>query len=293
MHKLWSVLFAVVNLGALGLFLVAPSYGWWLPKDVSTTGHGIDFLFYLILYVTGFFFILTEAILVYCMWVYAAEEGRKSQYVHGNHNLEIFWTAVTSVILLVVAFWQVPVWAEIKFPQAYTKENAPDQLLEVSARQFEWRVRYPTTEKLEQLRANWDRPALLRQWSEEGQPDDVRVVNQVHVWKQSEEEGGKVRVMLKTRDVLHSFFLPNLRIKQDAVPGRTIPVWFAATQHNVEWDEQTQSWRQLERWPLACAELCGWGHYKMQGELYVHKNKAEYDRWLKMIQEEQTRRSAE
>jgi len=77
MHKLWSVLFAVVNLAALGLFVVAPSYGWWLPRDVSTTGDGVDFLFFLILYTTGFFFVLTQAILVYFMWVYAGEPAAR------------------------------------------------------------------------------------------------------------------------------------------------------------------------------------------------------------------------
>lgn len=287
MDKLWSVLFAIVNLAALGLFVVAPSYGWWLPKDVSTTGAGVDFLFYLILYVTGFFFVLTEAILVYCMWVYSAEEGRKSQYIHGNHNLEIFWTSVTSVILLVVAVWQIPVWAEIKFPNS----EVPDHVVEVSARQFEWRIRYPTTARLNQLREDWKKPIVVRKWTDEGNPDDIRVVNQLHIWKKEGEQGGKVRVMLKTRDVLHSFFLPNLRIKQDAVPGRTIPVWFEVTQHNIEWDEEEQRWKQLERWPLACAELCGWGHTKMQGELFVHKNKAEYERWLSQIEKENQRRS--
>jgi len=309
-HRLWSILFAVVNLAALGLFVVAPSYGWWLPKDVSTTGAGVDFLFYVILYVTGFFFVLTEAILVYCMWVYAREEGRKSIYVHGNHQLEMFWTGVTAVILLVLAFWQIPVWAEIKFP---TNDITPDHIVEVSARQFEWRIRYPNAATLEQLRKDYRSPTVMRKWAEEGSPTDIKAVNELHIWKgdpdriaAGDQEGRcRVRVLLKPRDVLHSFFLPTLRIKQDAVPGKTIPVWFEAKEHNVEWDEATKAWRFLREktpdskddpqgksmeYPLACAELCGWGHYKMQGRLWVHKDKAEYDRWLRQAEQEEGKR---
>lgn len=298
MHRLWSILFAIVNLAALGLFVVAPSYGWWLPKDVSTTGAGVDFLFYLILYITGFFFVLTEAILVYCMWAYAHEDGRKATYIHGNHNLEIFWTTVTSIILLIVAFWQVPAWATIKFRNY---EQPPDHVVEISARQFEWRIRYPTPETLEQIRST-NSPTVLRKWSEEGRLDDIRVVNDLHIWagqKQADDTyaGGQVRVMLKTRDVLHSFFLPNMRIKQDAVPGKTIPVWFQATEHNVEWVPETKTWRfrtdeegRSMEYPIACAELCGWGHYKMQGRLWIHRNKAEYDIWLKQEQAAQSKR---
>jgi cytochrome c oxidase subunit 2 len=85
--------------------------------------------------------------------------------------------------------------------------------------------------------------------------------------------------------VLHSFFLPNLRLKQDAVPGKVIPVWFVATVANGEWRDGKWVYDKDDKerdmvWELACAELCGWGHYKMRGFLFVHKNRASYDRWL-------------
>src|SRR5262249_42483586 len=112
-------------------------------------------------------------------------------------------------------------------------------------------------------------------------------------------------VHLKTRDVIHSFYLPNLRLKQDALPGKTIPVWFELTEYNTryndkagQWldgyDPQTGTWDEkgTNVWDLACAELCGWGHYKMLGRLYVHENEADFMKWLEHAKKEQGRTEA-
>src|SRR5947199_4619717 len=112
--------------------------------------------------------------------------------------------------------------------------------------------------------------------------DDIQVTNEIHTW-----QGVKVLVHLKTQDVLHSFFLPNRRLKQDALPGKTIPVWFAVTDYNTEMkiDELTgeKRWTEIgydpvkggpasdpsKIWELACAEFCGTRHSMMRGKLYV------------------------
>ena len=78
-----------------------------------------------------------------------------------------------------------------------------------------------------------------------------------------------VLIQLKSKDVLHSFFLPQMRIKQDAVPGLTIPVWFDAD--------------EAGHYEIVCAELCGWGHYKMKGGLTVHETQAQFDEWMKRL----------
>jgi cytochrome c oxidase subunit 2 len=82
-------------------------------------------------------------------------------------------------------------------------------------------------------------------------------------------------INLKTQDVLHSFFLPQFRIKQDAVPGLTIPVWFDSDQSG-----------QFE---LVCAELCGWGHYKMRSKVTVHETQSQFDDWMRNQLREQAR----
>ncbi|MCZ2111376.1 MAG: hypothetical protein LC118_17705 [Dehalococcoidia bacterium] len=80
---------------------------------------------------------------------------------------------------------------------------------------------------------------------------------------------------LRSTDVLHSFYLPQMRIKQDAVPGLTIPVWFDSDRSGS--------------FDLACAELCGWGHYKMRGKVTVHDTQAGFDEWLQQALAEQNR----
>jgi cytochrome c oxidase subunit 2 len=287
-EKWWSILFGVVMGAAALLFVVAPFAGWWLPKNVSSFGGGVDNLFYLILAITGFFFILTEGVLVYCLYKFADRPAdAKAQYVHGNHKLEMFWTAIPAAILLLIALLQIRTWEDIKYR---SRMPEPDAIFEVSARQFEWRVRYPTAENLGSITSEWKEkkaePPSAKSWSKEPHLDDIHVVNEIHTWKDA-----NTRLYLTTKDVLHSFYLPNLRLKQDAVPGKRIPVWFKATESNCEFDANGQlTLTPGLEWDLACAELCGWGHYKMIGRLYVHKDKADYERWLKHAQEEQDRK---
>jgi cytochrome c oxidase subunit 2 len=281
-------------LAAAGLFVVAPLAGWWLPRNVSSFGGAVDNLYYLILYTTGFFFILTEGILVYNMYKFSGPEAGRPQYVHGNHLLEMSWTAVPAVVLVLVAFLQIKTWEDIKYQ---SRMPNPDQVFEVSARQFEWRMRYPAAQTLDGILGSWKsggRQGSVIAWAREPQFDDIHVVNEVHTWKDA-----KVRLYLSTKDVLHSFYLPNLRLKQDALPGKIIPVWFQATEANTVYDDATKSWvdgydgkeknQSSHIWDLACAELCGWGHYKMRGRLYVHADKADYLKWLAQAQTEQNR----
>jgi cytochrome c oxidase subunit 2 len=140
---------------------------------------------------------------------------------------------------------------------------------------------------------------LQQQWAGNPHVDDLHVVNEVHVWK-----GARVKVFLRTRDVIHSFYIPTLRLKQDALPGKIIPVWFEATEYNTAKNRKTGQWEDSydpqtgkflvpeedssQVWELACAELCGWGHFKMRGKLFVHKNEDDYKEWLNSVKDKQT-----
>lgn len=297
MQKYWSVLFGAVLLASLLLFIVAPLVpGWWLPRNVSTFGPGIDGLFYLILSITGFFFILTEVILVYAMYKFAWDPNRKSTYTHGNHRLEMIWTLIPGSILFFLALWQIGVWVDVKYQTRMPRPEDAGLQFEVLARQWEWRLRYPSVDRF----LSWQRdPLKARDFASNPHVDDIRLVNEVHVWK-----GEKILLYLKTQDVLHSFFLPNLRLKQDAVPGRTIPVWFAVTEANVKVveDPLTRQKRWVEKdnprtgetdpdmvWELACAEFCGSRHSLMRGKLYVHESKLDFLDWLRAAEAEQNR----
>jgi cytochrome c oxidase subunit 2 len=294
-------------LAALLLFVVAPFVGWWLPKNVASFGDRIDNLFYLILAITGFFFILTEALLVYFMYVYAGRPKAQehpvghhyaekkvfwtsffksiarpvSSLLHDQHRVELAWTLVPGFILLYIAFAQVSAWQDIKDPANMPKK--PDTTMTVTAQMFEWHVRYPR---------HMPETNRLASWAANPESDDIHVVNEVHVWKDA-----NVKLYLRTRDVIHSFYLPNLRLKQDALPGKIIPVWFSPTEANTHFNSKTGRWEDnydpkerkflnktqdtTQIWELACAELCGWGHFKMRGKLYVHESKEDYLKWLR------------
>jgi cytochrome c oxidase subunit II len=253
----WSLLFALAALFSVGIFVYAPfSTDWWLPNDparphqvVSTFGREIDNLFVIILWITGIVFIGTQIALVWAIARFGDRPGRVAQYFHGSQRLEVIWTIIPASILVFIALYQMGTWAEIKF-----RSSAPrvEPIAEVTARQFQWVMRYPGPDH----KLHTD--------------DDLHLVNDLHFVK-----GKPALIYLKSSDVLHSFFLPQMRIKQDAVPGLTIPVWF---------DSDTAG-----RFELACAELCGWGHYKMKGNVTVHASQAEYDDWMRNALREQSR----
>ena len=198
---------------------------------VSTFGREIDSLFMIILWITGIVFIATQVVLVWAMHRFADVRDaqgrpiRKADYFHGSQRLEVIWTIIPAAILVFIALYQMGTWAEIKFRSAAPKVRP---LAEITARQFQWVMRYPGPDGRLNTR------------------DDLVVVNDLHFVRNKQ-----ALIYLKSSDVLHSFFLPQLRIKQDAVPGLTIPVWFDAD--------------KAGKYELVCAELCGWGHYKMRG----------------------------
>ncbi|HEX3872425.1 MAG TPA: cytochrome c oxidase subunit II [Pirellulales bacterium] len=245
MSRYWSILFLLVPILGVALFVWAAGGGMWLPRDISEHGHEIDHLWNFILILTGVVFVATEVVLFWFLWKYDASVNHEPvKFMHGSHNLEVIWTILPASTLLFIAIYQMNAWADVKM----RKPDMP-ATVEVMARQFEWRLRYPGSD------GKFDTP------------DDIHYVNDLHIPVDEE-----ILVDLKSMDVLHDFFLPNMRIKQDAVPGMVIPVWFRATDQG--------------QFDLVCAELCGWGHYKMKGRLTV-ESRSDFDAWLKKITEEQ------
>jgi cytochrome c oxidase subunit 2 len=208
----------------------------WLPENVSTYGHEIDSLFYLIYYITAVAFVLVTVLMIVFLIKYREQPGRRAVYSHGNTTLEIIWTVIPAVILIVLSFMSVDTWARIK-----RNPPATDFEIRVVAKQFNWEVSYPGPDgKL-------------------ATDDDIKFDNDVHV-----PVNKIVRVHLGATDVIHSFFIPQLRFKQDAVPGRTVIGWFEATKPG--------------KYELPCAELCGFGHSGMKGWLHVHSAE-DYKKW--------------
>jgi len=211
---------------------------WWLPEDVGTYGHTIDQMFHLIYWITAFTFVAVAVALVAFLVMYRHREGRRATYTHGNTTLEIIWTIVPALILVMLGIMSRGTWAEIK-------ENMPpgDVTVRVTARQFAWKFRYPGPD------GKFDTE------------DDVEIPDELHI-----PVNKIVRLQMFSEDVIHSFFLPNLRFKQDVVPGRMIPGWFKAVKEG--------------QYEIPCAELCGFGHSGMKGRLFVHSDSA-YQDWIK------------
>ena len=209
----------------------------WFPHDISTFGPQIDWLFILIFWITVIIWALVMIAMVTFMVRYRHRPGRKAEYIEGNPRLEVFWTTATAVILIALALMSKSTWAEIK------EHGPPGQAFyQVAGKQFNWEITYP---------------------GPDGKfgPKAVTIENEMHV-----PVNQVVRIELTSKDVIHSFFVPSMRLKQDAVPGRTIHVWFQA--------------REAGTYAIPCAELCGFGHSGMQGTLTV-ESEADFRKWLK------------
>ena len=212
----------------------------WLPENISTFGQGVDTLFSAIYYITLIVLILVMATLIVFLIKYRHQEGKKATYIEGSTTLEIIWTAATTVIVFVLAMFSYPQWNKIKSPAQFP-EN-PDVVVQVSGKQFNWDMTYPGPD------------------NEFETDDDLTLENELHV-----PINAVVHIRLTSQDVIHSFFVPQLRLKQDALPNRFINVWFEAT--------------KAGRYEIPCAELCGFGHSEMRGYLNVHEQ-THYDAWV-------------
>jgi len=220
-----------------------------LIENVSTFGPAIDSLFLLVLALTSVAFVLVEGLLIYFLIRYRGRPGQRATYIHGNRPIELFWTVGTGLALLSLALYQRNTWAMIK-------QDLPDEstalVIGLSADQFDWNATY-----------TGDDGRLHPEWGVEdsAQGDDLLAPpNTLHV-----PVGRPVIVWLKSKDVIHSFFIPQFRLKQDTVPGMTIQSWFQAT--------------QTGEFEIACAELCGLGHYRMRGRVTV-ESPEDFEAWL-------------
>ena len=276
--KFWCWFFVFWPVLAIAFCVVGSwsEYRWWFPPNpagsnpieasqlveaggdynhssASPLGRQIDDLFYLILYIVTFVFIGVNIALGYVLFRGANEEEEgKSLFTHGSHNLEVIWTIVPSGILLFIALYQMDVWAQYRVIENFPEAARKAPVAEVTARQFEWRIRYPA-------------PGTTLQM--DPQPGDLFTVNELHV-----PTGKPVMVYLRSMDVQHAFFLPELRVKQDAVPGLVIPVWFELTKSG--------------EYTFLCAELCGWGHYKMKARL-IGESESQFEDYLQSLRLEQ------
>ncbi|WP_291724873.1 cytochrome c oxidase subunit II [Bernardetia sp.] len=246
-----------------------------LPEASSEHGVDIDMLFWVTTAVVFFVFILTHILLFFFPYMYRYREHKRATFIPHNNKLEIAWTIVPAVVLtmLVVSGWRV--WSEVTDP-------APEDALaiEIMGHQFAWKFRYGGKDK------------------KIGKPNYMKIdaTNQVGMDFEADEsnyddfmfqelrlpKGRNVLLKIRSRDVLHSVFLPHFRVKMDAVPGMPTQFWFKPTKTAEDVKQELKenndpNWDAFE-YKLACTEICGGSHFAMFAKVTVMEAD-EFDKW--------------
>ena len=212
-----------------------------LPVNVSTFGGDIDGIIRLIYWICGFFLVLAEVFLFFCIFVYRRKDGVRGKWLPadttGTNLYVLLPVAVVLACDLYIESKAGPVWEHVKIdiPKG-------DMQMRVTGRQFMWLFTYPGPDN--QL----------------GTEDDILVTDEMHV-----PHDQVIHLQLEATDVLHSFFVPAFRLKQDVVPGRSIPAWFNATTDGT--------------YEIDCSQLCGTSHGVMRGKIVV-ESREKFETWI-------------
>ena len=212
-----------------------------LPIDVSSYGSDIDYVFWLIVILVGIWFVLAEGALLFAMIRYRRRSGVSAAYIRGETQRQIAWVIVPAAIVLILDLG-IDHAAAAAWRRAKLDLPDPAVTVRIAGKQFNWIFTYPGRN------------------GKFGASDEVSVENDLHV-----PVGKVIRFELSSQDVIHSFFVPVLRLKQDAVPGRVNKGWFEATRPGT--------------YEIACTELCGFGHYTMHGTVIVQEA-SDYAAWV-------------
>lgn len=256
---MWMAVLVLFILVAGVVSFVIAAYVWWMPPLASTQGVVMDEMFNAILIVTAIAFVAVHIFLALSLARYGARGTERAAHWHEHLGAELTWTIVPAIGLVVLGIVAEVVWAKVYSPPP---PNA--QRVEVTARQFQWYIRYPGADgKFGRSDPKFISPGnpLGLDPADPENKAEVVTTNDLHL-----VVNRPVAVRVTAVDVIHSFFLPNLRVKQDAVPGRTVEIWFTP--------DKTGTYQ------IACAQLCGVGHYTMRGNVTVEPPAA-FDDWLK------------
>ena len=236
---------------------------WWMPTVASLEGVPIDAQFHKTFIAMGIVFLAAQLGLGLFVWKYR-DRGAKTRvtYSHGNNRLEFLWTTLTAILFIGLNVGGARIWAADRFAPAH--EGAVQ--VEATGMQFAWYFRYPgpdgkyarTKPELEDASAGGE-SAVGIDSSDPAAKDDV-VTSTMYLPVNRE-----VDLTLRAEDVIHSLYIPAMRFKQDAVPGLMIHMHFTPS--------------RVGDYEIACAELCGLGHYKMRAMLKV-VTQQEFDQWL-------------
>lgn len=257
-------------------------------ESASEHGLALDGLFNTTLFFTGIVFVVTQILLFWYSYKYQYKPGRKVLFLAHDNTLEIFWTAIPAAVMCFLVVKGLIVWNE-------TMADTNDEYIEIEAmgQQFNWLIRYPGEDGLlgeRNYKLFTATNPFGQDWNDEKNHDDFHPAEIVL------PKGKKVRVRITAKDVLHNFDLPHFRVKMDAIPGlptyfvftprttteeyrerlKTVPEYQALSDPN---DPESPPLWEAFNYELACAELCGKGHYSMKRIVKIVEQE-EYDKWV-------------
>ena len=249
MGRVLAVIIWIITLLSVLLFF---NEKWWLPEAISNHAPALDRQFLITIVVVGISFTAAQVALGYAVWKFrdTGKPGDRAIYSHGSNRLEMLWTVITALIFITLGVMGQSVWASLRLNDAPPGSYA----VEVVAQQFQWNFHYAGADgKFGRTDPSLiDDGALnfigLDPGDEASRDDAVTAALAIPVNR-------PVELRLRARDVIHNFWVPQLRFKQDLVPGMEIKVHFTAN--------------KVGKYELACAELCGQLHFKMKSFMLV------------------------
>lgn len=250
-----AIVLLVVAIGSVVFHLVSP---WW-STPIASNWNYIDDTITITFWITGVVFIGLILFMAYCVYRYRYRADRRSAYEPENKKLEWWLTILTTLGVVGMLAPGLFVW------QQYVTVPKGAAEFEVVGKQWQWSYRFPGTDgkfgKTETGLVSGDNPFGIDPKDPNGRDDIVIEDPELHL-----PIGKSFKVLLRSTDVLHDFYVPQFRAKMDMVPGMVTFFWFKTT--------------RTGKFDILCAELCGVGHHSMRGEVVV-ESAAAFQAWLK------------
>ncbi len=249
MGRVLAVIIWIITLLSVLLFTNGK---WWLPAAISNHAAALDRQFLITILVVGISFAAAQIGLGWMVWKYrdTGKTGDRATYSHGSNRLEVLWTVITAIVFIALGVMGQSVWASLRLndapPGSYT--------VGVVAQQFQWNFHYAGADG----KFGRTDPSLI----DDGtlnfiglDSTDAAAADDAVTAALAIPVNRPVELRLRSKDVIHNFWVPQLRFKQDLVPGMEIKVNFTAN--------------KVGKYELACAELCGQLHFKMKSYMLV------------------------
>ena len=254
-----------------------------LPSvSASTQGPQIDNIISIVHWLMLILFVGWGAYFIYTLIKFRASNNPKADYNGVKNHYSSYIEGLVAVVEVILLFgFAFPIWASRVNDVPVGTEVVQ---IRVVGQQFAWNFHYPGPDGVfgktsVNLVDEAENPIGLER-NDSFAKDDIFTVNQLHI-----PVNTPINVSLSTKDVIHNFKLPELRVSQDAIPGMEIPVWFEATMTSEDFLKTTiGTKREGKGFEIACAQLCGLGHYRMVGYMTVHNDEG-YSAWLTEQQE--------